>query len=64
MLTFEVLVFWLAAAVVGFAAWQLVLRRFFSNDARERRRRRRNYGRTVSDRERPTVKLAAKVKRQ
>jgi hypothetical protein len=64
MLTFEVIVFWLVAGVVCFAVWQFLLRKLFSAPARERRRRQRNYGRTVSERDGPTVKLAAKVKRR
>jgi hypothetical protein len=61
MLTFDNLTFWLVVVLAGMAAWQLVGKRLFSPGARERRRRNRNYGRVVSRRHAPTVRLAARV---
>ena len=61
MLTVDVLFFWLVVALIGTAAWQLFGKRFLSFQATERRRRSRNYGRVVSRRHGPGVRLAARV---
>jgi hypothetical protein len=61
MLTFGNLTFWLVTALASMAVWQLLGKHLFSAGARERRRRNRNYGRVVSRRHRPTVRLAVRV---
>lgn len=61
MVTTETLFFWLVVALIGTALWQLLGKRFISFDARERRRRSRNYGRTVSRRRGATVRLAVRT---
>ena len=43
------------------AAILLLLRNFFGPEARERRRRRKNYGRVVSKERGPMIKLAVKT---
>lgn len=53
---------WLVVAVAGVAALQY-LGRAFGPEARDRRRRRRNYGPVHSRRHRPTVQLVVKVLR-
>ncbi|HXP60500.1 MAG TPA: hypothetical protein VN829_08420 [Dongiaceae bacterium] len=63
MLTTQVLILWLAVALVGAGAWQLLGKRLFSGPARDFRRRRRNYGRVASRRRGPTVRLAVRVAR-
>jgi hypothetical protein len=63
MLTTQVLVFWLVIALVGAGAWQSLGKRFLTGEARDFRRRRRNYGRVASRRHSPTVKLAVRVAR-
>ncbi len=47
---------------VAFAAVLLLLRGAFGAEARLERRRRKNYGRTVSKTKGPTIKLAARTK--
>lgn len=51
---------WLLGGVL-FAVVLLLLRSYFSPEARLRRRRRKNYGPTVSKSKGPTVKLAVKA---
>ena len=63
MVTIQLLSFWLAVALVGAGAWQLLGKRFLSESARDYRRRRRNYGRVASRRRSPTVRLAVRVAR-
>jgi hypothetical protein len=52
---------WLIGGVVAFVAVLLLLRSQFSEEARLRRRRRKNYGPTVSKAKGPTIKLAVKA---
>jgi hypothetical protein len=47
---------------VAFAAGLLLVRSVFSAEARIQRRRRKNYGRTVSKHKGPTIKLAVRTK--
>jgi len=63
MLTTQVLISGLLVALVGAGAWQLFGKRFLSSEARDFRRRNRNYGPVQSRRRRPTVKLAVRVLR-
>ena len=63
MMTTESLVFWVAVALVGTAAWQFFGKRVFGVEARERRRRSRSYGRAVSRRRGPGVRMAVRVAR-
>lgn len=51
---------WLLGGVL-FAVVLLLLRSYFSAEARLRRRRRKNYGPTISKGKGPTVKLAVKA---
>jgi hypothetical protein len=48
--------------LIAFAAVLLLARSLFSQEARIERRRRKNYGRTVSKAKGPTIKLAARTK--
>ena len=54
--------FWVAGLFFAAAA-AMALKRYFSPEARERRRRARSHGRVVSRREGPWVKLAVKTKK-
>ncbi len=63
MLTVRVLILWVAVAGLSFVIYSLIVKRFFSADARERRRRRRNYARAISRKRGAVVKLAVKVPR-
>jgi hypothetical protein len=57
------LIFWVVLALLGYAGWQWLDKRFLSLEARDRRRRRKSYRRVRSSRNRPTVRLAVKVAR-
>ena len=48
----------LVLAMIGFGLWELIGKRAFSAENRDRRRRRRNYRRVVSRRRGPSVRLA------
>jgi hypothetical protein len=63
MLTTGTLILWLVMALLGTAAWQLFGKIWLGSQARDRRRRQRNYRRVVSRRQRPTVRLAVNVGR-
>ncbi len=63
MITKGTLLLWLTMGLAIYGLWH-AWKRFFSLEARERRRRRRNYSRAVSRRHGPTVKLAVKVDKQ
>jgi hypothetical protein len=62
MFTRENLAFW-AAGLLAAAVAVWVLTRYFSPEARERRRRERSHGKVVSRRRGPRVKLAVKTKK-
>lgn len=55
-------VFWLFGLLAATAVF-LLLRRHFSAEARERRRRERSHGRVVSRKRGPWVKLAVKTRK-
>jgi len=63
MLTTQFLISGLLVALVGAGAWRLFGKRFLSSEARDFRRRRRNYGRVQSRRRSPSVKLAVSMVR-
>jgi hypothetical protein len=48
--------------LVALVAGLLLVRSLFSAEARIQRRRRKNYGRTVSKHKGPTIKLAVRTK--
>jgi hypothetical protein len=54
-------VFLLFAVVAVMGAW--LLSRILNPEAKNRRRRGRNYGRVISQKHRPTVRLAVKAAR-
>jgi hypothetical protein len=56
------LAFWAAGLLVAAVA-VLALKRYFSPDARERRRRERSHGKVVSRGRGPRVKFAVKAKK-
>jgi hypothetical protein len=58
----ENLAFWSAGLLVV-AVTVFALRRYFSSEARERRRRERSHGKVVSRGRGPRVKLAVKTKK-
>jgi hypothetical protein len=53
---------WVAGGLLLTAAF-LLLRRYFTAEARERRRRDRSHGRVVAKGKRPMIKLAVKVEK-
>jgi hypothetical protein len=55
-------VFWLIGIILVAAGFSL-LRRHFSAESRERRRRDRNHGRVISRRHGPSVRLAVDTKK-
>ena len=63
MMTTETLIFWMGVALLGTAAWQFAGKRLLGFEARERRRRSRSYGRAVSRRRGPGVRMAVRVAR-
>ena len=63
MLTTGTLIFWLTLALLAGAAWHWLGKCLFSDEARDRRRRQRNYGKVASRRHGPGVKLAVRLGR-
>jgi hypothetical protein len=54
-------IFWVVGLVVAGAVAHLAMH-FFSDEARERRKRRRNYGRVIARAKRPMVRLNTRTK--
>ncbi len=54
--------FWLCSLLATLAVWLLVGKRVLSFEAKDRRRRERNYGRVTTRRPRPGIKFAVKAR--
>ncbi|HMJ88515.1 MAG TPA: hypothetical protein VK530_01795 [Candidatus Acidoferrum sp.] len=63
-MNFENPIVWIAAGISALLIGVVVLKQFFSEEARIERRRRKSNARVVSNARRPAVKLSVKTKRK